>query len=181
MALLQATVNARASNRIVRCEPLGIDIGDRTYYALSYHPINDDTRAPLGWASGVLVWGAVPARSPDDDLPASVARWSHFGSANSVRHLVKWLEWEMSKIKPVAPRKKKPIEPGQNRSRASSVSGSELSSLPDDDLLLLFDPPGYQRSTQKRIDDGRELSARLLHVAQWLQVLEWKGLVEDGA
>ena len=93
------------TRRAIRHEPLGIDLDGRIYYVLSPRIIEDDARPPIGWASGLLVWGGVPRKSDDDELPIAMERWSHFGKSVSVKQLAKWVEWRLKKdleaMKPV--------------------------------------------------------------------------------
>lgn len=64
------------------------------YYTLSIRPI-DEGKPPLGWASGLLVWGS--GVSDEDDLNANEKRWSHFGGSAAVRQLAKWLRYRQRK------------------------------------------------------------------------------------
>lgn len=83
----------------LRFEPLGTDLDGRIYYALSHRPVENDTKAPIGWGTGILIWGPAVAGkvSGDDNLPHSIERWSHFGKSKDVKPLVKWLEWRYKK------------------------------------------------------------------------------------
>ena len=90
------------SRRALRHEPLGVDLDGRYYYALSPRAVEDDSRPPVGWASGLLVWGIgvhkkAKEDSEEDDLPVVVQRWSHFGKSTPVKQLAKWIEWRTKK------------------------------------------------------------------------------------
>lgn len=60
------------------------------------------------------------------------------------------------------------------KSDAESDSDSDLSSVPDEDLLELLNPVGYVVSTEKLLEDGRELVRKVKEVGEWLEVIEWK-------
>lgn len=57
---------------------------------------------------------------------------------------------------------------------------SELSAPPEttEDLLRLIDPVGYAPSAESAAEASKELVRKLGEVAEWLEVLEWKGLGE---
>lgn len=58
-------------------------------------------------------------------------------------------------------------------------SDSDLSSAPsEDDLLALLNPEGYAASADAVKEQGAALVQRVDEVAEWLAVLEWKGLGE---
>ncbi|ORY32872.1 hypothetical protein BCR39DRAFT_464322, partial [Naematelia encephala] len=105
IGLCNVNLRASLSRRLLRHEPLGLDLDGRIYYCLTPRAIDDDSRPPLGWASGLLVWGiGVPRPAsvkeiPDteDDLPISVERWSHFGKSSQVKLLIKWIEYRFRK------------------------------------------------------------------------------------
>lgn len=178
-------MNLRASVHIVRHEPLGRDLDGRVYYLVTPRPVEADLRPPVGWASGLLVYGAVPAKAEEDDLPLTVARWTHFGEAAAIKQLVKWLEWRLDSLTPkstpksAAKPRKSTLEVVIPRKRevkkdAESDSDSDLSSAPDEDLLELLDPAGYEASREKVLEDGRELVRKVKEVVEWLEVVEWK-------
>jgi len=178
-------VNLRASVHILRHEPLGRDLDGRIYYLVTPRPVESDSRPPVGWASGLLVYGAVPAKGDEDDLPLTIARWTHFGESAAVKQLARWLEWRLDNLTPKsAPRsaatpRKSAVEVVIPRRRsvksdAESDSDSDLSSVPDEDLLELLNPVGYVVSTEKLLEDGRELVRKVKEVGEWLEVIEWK-------
>lgn len=234
----------------MRHGPLGIDVDGRVYYCLAHRPVDDDTRPPHGWASGLLVWGVGLPPKPDaaldeDELPPMVERWCHFGQSADVRQLVKWLEYKTRKAveatQPTKPKatpgtskvangdtpktagsskqltldfkatpskstfgptatpsksssKKKLLEvciPVNKASRAStddeaedegdksSTSDlSELSDAEDEELLSHLLPEGYRPSVELIKEEGIELAKKVAEVAEWLEVLEWKGMGE---
>lgn len=55
---------------------------------------------------------------------------------------------------------------------------SDLSSLSSDDLLEQLTPVGYVKSAGTIEEEGKDLARRLMEVAEWLEVLEWKGMGE---
>jgi hypothetical protein len=58
-------------------------------------------------------------------------------------------------------------------------SESELSDLSDDDDLLQYlAPEGYKPSVELIEENGKELARKLAEVAEWLEVLESKGMGE---
>ena len=215
----------------------------RVYYCLTQRTIDDDSRAPVGWASGLLVWGIGVTPKADvsidvDDLPVMVERWCHFGQSGDVKQLVKWIEYRTRKAvedarkletpaRPRTPNGKtttpKAISNGKGKasqvgtpskqttlnfglpsssakpspakrnilevvlpvtkaSRANSEddSMSELSDLSSDDeeLLSHLAPEGYKLSAESIEENGKELARKLGEVAEWLEVLEWKGMGE---
>jgi hypothetical protein len=88
-----------------------------------------------------------------------------------------------------SPLKRKTLEvviPVNKASRASSEDGmsdvsseSELSDLSDDDDLLQYlAPEGYKPSVELIEENGKELARKLAEVAEWLEVLESKGMGE---
>lgn len=167
-------MNLRASIQPLRHEPLGKDLDGRTYYLLTPRPITESSRAPIGWASGLLVFGSAALKDESDELPLSAARWSHFGKSTLVTQLAKWLDDRLD-ILAATKRRKSQVEVVIYQ-RASD-SDSDLSSAPED-LLELLEPSGYEPSVDRRVEDGRELVKRVREVAEWLQVLEWKGMGE---
>ena len=234
--------------------------------------MDDGGRPPLGWGSGLLVWGKGVPRKPDaevneDDLPVAVERWSHFGKSATVKQLAKWVQWRTKKaadalrpaksparpkaapslkstpvgkatpkagtsVKPSpsklvqstlypTPSKAPPkarrsllfdiIIPISAKKASASDSTSSLSSIsappsvawvnpsptrPDDDdtssssglssppsssrenLLALIAPRDYKPGASVVEGEGKELARRLDEVAEWLAVLEWKGMGE---
>jgi hypothetical protein len=79
--------------------------------------------------------------------------------------------------------------PVNKASRASSDDGrseasseSDLSELSEGDgveeLLSHLLPEGYQPSADLIREEGAELAKRVAEVAEWLEVLEWKGMGE---
>ncbi|KAL1411450.1 hypothetical protein Q8F55_002406 [Vanrija albida] len=68
---------------------------------------------------------------------------------------------------------------GVKREDDGDESDSDLSSAPDeDDLLALLNPEGYAASAEAVKEQGAALTQRVDEVAEWLAVLEWKGLGE---
>ena len=273
-------VNLRAalSRRALRYETLGSDLDGRIYYVLSPRPVEDGGRPPLGWGSGLLVWGMGVPRKPDaevgeEDLPIAVERWSHFGKSATVRQLAKWVQWRTKKaadalrpaksparpkaasslkgtpagkatllgkatpktgtsVKPspsklvqstlyptpskappkarrsllfdiIIPISAKKASASDDTSSLSSISGppsvprvktslarpdddatsssSGLSSPPSssrEELLALVAPKDYKPTASVVEEEGKELVRRLHEVAEWLAVLEWKGMGE---
>jgi hypothetical protein len=47
-----------------------------------------------------------------------------------------------------------------------------------DELLALLNPPGYKPSPETIDEEGKELARKLMDAAEWLEVLEWKGMGE---
>ncbi|WVF71335.1 hypothetical protein IAT40_006138 [Kwoniella sp. CBS 6097] len=117
---VDVNVQSQILRRSPRSGPLGIDLDGRVYYLLSHRPVEDDGRPPLGWASGLLVWGPALSLAPakksnakdasatngqakdenkavGDGLPVSVKRWSHFGRSKDVKILRDWVEWQFKK------------------------------------------------------------------------------------
>lgn len=275
----QVNLRAALGRRTLRHEPLGVDLDGRIYYVLSHRPIDDDTRPPAAWASGLLVWGSGVPHKPDaeydeDELPPGVERWSHFGKSAAVKQLSKWIDWRTKKaveaLRPAkSPAKPKATPNGKIKSKSISsakpstsklvqstlqstpskmssvtkrnsrvevvipisvrrkplaISISSLSSLssgnkvveqsglrqkssihvspprlaprfsPTDsntssvlstppsssteDLLALLHPTGYKQNVEKIEEYGKELSRKVSEVAEWLAVLEWKGMGE---
>jgi len=74
------------------------------------------------------------------------------------------------------------VIPVTKASRASSEDGSmsELSDLSSDDeeLLSHLAPEGYKASADLIEENGKDLARKLGEVAEWLEVLEWKGMGE---
>ncbi|OCF32967.1 hypothetical protein I316_05305 [Kwoniella heveanensis BCC8398] len=113
---VHVNVQSQILRKSPRSGPFGVDLDGRIYYLLSYRPVGDDGRPPLGWASGLLVWGPALAPAPAkktsakktangqaaddskkeiiDGLPVSVERWSHFGRSKDVKILRDWVEWQ---------------------------------------------------------------------------------------
>jgi hypothetical protein len=90
-----------------------MDLDGRLYYALQSRPILDDARPPVGWASGLLVWGiGVPpnrkSTTVEDDTPVIRERWTHFGRSSAVKQLASWIEWRGRKIAEAARPPKSP-------------------------------------------------------------------------
>ena len=181
----QVNLRADLSRRALRHEPLGEDLDGRIYFVLSPRPIDEDGRPPAAWASGLLVWGpAVPSTKTEDvdDLPPTVPRWSHFGKSKGLKLLIKWLQWRFKQAKTTAPKAKKRLTlevvlPSRSTQRHNSLdSGSSLSSLSEDeDWGELISPSDYCPSSDVIAETGRILVERLQEVAEWLEVLEWKG------
>lgn len=144
------------------------------------HPkmVDEQSRPPSGWASGLLVWGAVPKTVSEDDLPAQVARWSHFGRSDSVQQLIKWLEWRLHHIQGDPPSNEAIAGDTRQQTIPGDDNESELSSIPDDNLLSLLNPEGYKPSPEMIREEGTVLLTKLKEVVEWLEVLEWKGLAE---
>lgn len=260
--MIQVNLRAALGQRALRHEPLGVDLDGRTYYCLHVRPIDEDSRPPLGWASGLLVWGIGVSPKPDapvdeDELPMMIERWCHFGKSTEVRSLVKWIDYRTRKaveaarplktpktptkakatpngnsakgtpngksangtpngkafapaptsIKPTptskqpslnfgpstpTPSKKRTLEvviPVKSESRDNNLprdddgegsSSSELSTISseEEDLLVHLAPEGYKPSWQAIEEGGKELARKLSEVAEWLEVLEWKGMGE---
>ncbi|RXK39312.1 hypothetical protein M231_03391 [Tremella mesenterica] len=97
VALYDVNLRSALSHRASRFEPLGVDLDGRVYYVLSQRLVDEEgSRPPVGWASGLMVWGkGVPSKCEGlaDSLPADMERWSYFGRSNSTTQLVKWLTW----------------------------------------------------------------------------------------
>ncbi|WVQ99531.1 hypothetical protein IAU59_006667 [Kwoniella sp. CBS 9459] len=111
---VDVNVQSQILRRSPRSGPLGVDLDGRVYFVLSHRPVEDNGRPPLGWASGLLVWGPALAPAPAkktntkkaangqenekkelaDGLPVSVERWSHFGRSKDVKVLRDWVEWQ---------------------------------------------------------------------------------------
>ncbi|WVR06898.1 hypothetical protein IAU60_003934 [Kwoniella sp. DSM 27419] len=98
MDQLDANLWSDTRRTSLRSGPLGTDLDGRIYYLLSPRLIEGDGRAPLGWASGLLVWGkALPpskADIDDSDMPFGLERWSHFGKSAQIGVLIRWLDWQ---------------------------------------------------------------------------------------
>jgi len=63
----------------------------------------------------------------------------------------------------------------------ASDTSSGLSTPPvssEEDLLPLLNPKGYKPSISVIEENGKELARRLMEVAEWLEVLEWRGMGE---
>ncbi|WRT66520.1 uncharacterized protein IL334_003479 [Kwoniella shivajii] len=99
VALLDVNLQAQLARRTLRYEPLGQDIDGRIFYVLAPRTIEDEGRPPLGWASGLLVWGPGIAGKTggDEGMPVSTDRWSHFGKSKDVNQLIIWVEWTFKK------------------------------------------------------------------------------------
>jgi hypothetical protein len=238
---MQVNLRSGLGRRALRHEPLGIDLDGRIYYTLNPRPIDADGRAPMGWASGLLVWGmGVPLKEGAEDIPVVMERWSHFGKSSTVKQLAKWVEWRyrcaVEAMRPVKSSSKatptktpmkattspsaqssarpKTIQSTLNSSKGSALTParrhafevvipissrkatsstspdvleagsdseiSELSPPPEtsEDLLHLACPVNYRPGMETVEQDGKELTQRLHEVAEWLEVLEWKGLGE---
>ncbi|KIR36449.1 hypothetical protein I352_01398 [Cryptococcus deuterogattii MMRL2647] len=212
LRLAQYNTNMRAgiSQTSLRFEPLGTDLDGRIYYALSHRPIENDTKAPIGWGTGILIWGPAVAGkvAEDDNLPHSIERWSHFGKSKDVKPLIKWLEWRYKKaVESAEPnstatvtldgassndtvaqhisqlashvRSQKQIRHEKDDDASSASSG--LTPPPTssrEEMMILINPPNYTPSAETLEDRGKSLTSRLGEVAEWLEVLEWKGLGE---
>ena len=156
----------------------------RTYYVLRSRSIQEDSKPPVGWASGLLVWGPVPATTPTDTLSSDISRWSHFGRSEPTKLLLRWLESKFAMLAMSKPRgwprqsQVQVVIPQRTRRDAESDSDSALSSAPDDNLLEQLQPVGYAPSIEHVSERGTELCRKLAEVVEWLQVLEWKGLGE---
>lgn len=227
----QVNLRAQQARRAPRHEPLGVDLDGRVYYALAPRIVDEDGRPPIGWASGLLVWGAgvpsKPGADSEDELPSHAERWSHFGKSPLVRQLIKWLDWRLKKTlasmkapkvsnparSPLATPNKaaansskitnylKPSDgtlfrqlnnvllPGRDEAskRSSSEEDGESSASSDltpppvalaDEIRQTLAPAGYTPSRHTIEEAGRELIRRLKEVAEWLEVLEWKGMGE---
>ncbi|WVW84100.1 hypothetical protein I302_106129 [Kwoniella bestiolae CBS 10118] len=155
--LINVNLEAQLARRALRHEPLGIDLDGRIYYALAPREIDDDVRPPLGWASGLLVWGiGVDGNTGGDSgLPTSVERWSHFGQSKDVKQLVQWIEWRFQKhIESLKPAKKStanpktPIKnpfttPSKSNATAKKTPGSKMKQKT---LLEVVIPTSNKRS-----------------------------------
>lgn len=137
----------------------------------------------------------------EDELPAAVERWSHFGDTPSVRQLIKWLQYNYKKRLAALPSKSKsksnstptpksalkhtpkptpkrtfeivlPISRKRRRSESSDLSS------PPEDIAPMCPPPGYVPPRDALQEQGQALCQRLEEVCQWLDVLEWKGMGE---
>lgn len=194
----------------LRFEPLGTDLDGRIYYALSHRPVDNDSKAPIGWGTGILIWGPAVAGkvTEDDNLPHSIERWSHFGKSKDVKPLIKWLEWrykkavESAKPNGTATATHEDASPDDTLTQSISQLASHVRSQKhvrhekDDDassassgltppptssreeMMALINPRNYTPSAETLEDRGKSLTSRLGDVAEWLEVLEWKGLGE---
>ncbi|OXG19615.1 hypothetical protein C366_02470 [Cryptococcus neoformans Tu401-1] len=212
LRVAQYNTNMRAgiNQMSLRFEPLGTDLDGRIYYALSHRPVENDTKAPIGWGTGILIWGPAVAGkvSGDDNLPHSIERWSHFGKSKDVKPLVKWLEWrykkamESAKLNGIATTTLDDASPNGMLTQPTSQLASHVRSQKqvrhekDDDassassgltpppkssreeMMALINPHNYTPSAETLEDRGKSLISRLGEVAEWLEVLEWKGLGE---
>lgn len=203
-------MRAGISQTSLRFEPLGTDLDGRIYYALSHRPIENDMKAPIGWGTGILIWGPAVAGkvAEDDNLPHSIERWSHFGKSKDVKPLIKWLEWRYKKaVESAEPngtatvtlddassnetvaqhisqlashvRSQKQVRHEKDDDASSASSG--LTPPPTssrEEMMILMNPPNYAPSAETLEDRGKSLASRLGEVAEWLEVLEWKGLGE---
>lgn len=204
-------MRAGISQTSLRFEPLGTDLDGRIYYALSHRPIENDTKAPIGWGTGILIWGPAVAGkvAEDDNLPHSIERWSHFGKSKEVKPLIKWLEWRYKKAVEESSepngtttvtlddassndtvaqhksqldnhvRSQKQVRHEKDDDASSASSG--LTPPPTssrEEMMILINPPNYTPSAETLEDQGKSLTSRLGEVAEWLEVLEWKGLGE---
>ena len=208
ISFLNVNLRANLARRFPRFEILGVDMDGRTYYALTPRVVEDEGRPPLGWASGLLVFGK--GVQDEEDLPVSADRWCHFGKSTAVKQLAKWMEWRVKEAaadaRPKATPKKSVSTPIKSTPKSMSKGNSKVtltpkqslfeivvptttkkstseSSLSDvssssDDLLALVAPTGYKASPAAVEEAGKELCRRLLEVAEWLAVLEWKGMGE---
>jgi hypothetical protein len=71
------------------------------------------------------------------------------------------------------------IIPSRRPSQSEDGDDSDLSSLSSsDDLLEQLAPVGYAKSVEKMEEESKELCRKLGDVAEWLEVLEWKGMGE---
>ncbi|WVQ67296.1 uncharacterized protein L199_005491 [Kwoniella botswanensis] len=159
LALINVNLEAQLARRALRHEPLGIDLDGRIYYALAPREIDDDVRPPLGWASGLLVWGiGVEAKTGEEtDLPVSVERWSHFGKSQDVKLLVQWVEWRFKKhidsLKPAKSAKSpaKPKTPAKNplttpsKNNVNSTKKTPGSKMKQKTLLEVVIPTSAKR------------------------------------
>ncbi|EIW70475.1 hypothetical protein TREMEDRAFT_28462 [Tremella mesenterica DSM 1558] len=146
VALYDVNLRSALSHRASRFEPLGVDLDGRVYYVLSQRLVDEEgSRPPVGWASGLMVWGkGVPSKGEelDDSLPADMERWSYFGRSNSTTQLVKWLTWrykmKLESMRPVKVKtpNKTPIKlTPSKKTKASTLSASSLSSISDSGSL----------------------------------------------
>ncbi|ODO06462.1 hypothetical protein L198_01694 [Cryptococcus wingfieldii CBS 7118] len=207
LRIAQANVNLRSELHLacLRFESLGTDLDGRIYYALSHRPVTDDTRPPVGWGTGLIVWGsAIEGRvSEEDNLPSSVRRWTHFGRAKEVKELHTWLKWKFD-------RKTEEIKKGKGKGSSinSKLEASSLAAVPasptrgnqataEDDassassgltpppvssteeMFALVHPDDYEPSQEALQEWSKDLLGKVADVGEWLEVLEWKGLGEQ--
>ncbi|TXT08975.1 hypothetical protein VHUM_02449 [Vanrija humicola] len=199
--LLNVNLRAVLARKNMRFEPIGTDLDGRVYYFMTPRVLEEnDRRAPTGWASGLLVWGrGVESETANgaaaDELPPMVERWTHFGKSETARQLSKWLAWRFRRhvetmapaTKTKTPKKKKSVDAGTpSRPGAGSRKGSLLgvviprskSSASTPNGVKHEDDEGYAPSAETIKEQGAALTQRIDEVAEWLAVLEWKGLGE---
>lgn len=90
LATIETNLHAAAARHSLRYGPLLVDHEKRIYYVLSIRPVD---RPPIGWASGLLVWGK---GDKGDD-------WHHFGKSTDVAQLVKWLRYKGNQVDALEP------------------------------------------------------------------------------
>lgn len=82
---------------------------------------------------------------------------------------------------PIHPSRRTAEDTNGNDNDDNDSSTSELSDITSDptaDLLALVAPEGYKPSPQTIDEEGKELARKVAEVAEWLEVLEWKGFGE---
>ncbi|WWC62148.1 uncharacterized protein I303_104740 [Kwoniella dejecticola CBS 10117] len=153
IAMIDVNLEAQLARRALRYEPLGVDLDGRVYYLLAPRVIEDEGRPPLGWASGLMVWGqGVEGKPESSGLPASVERWSHFGKASNVALLIKWIEWRYKKhletMKSSKPKAKTPKKAPVTPSKATSASGKKTpkNTMKQQTLLEVVIPTSAKKS-----------------------------------
>ncbi|WVQ74006.1 hypothetical protein IAR50_003587 [Cryptococcus sp. DSM 104548] len=162
LRMAQANVNLRSELHLtcLRFESLGTDLDGRIYYALSHRPVTDDTRPPVGWGTGLIIWGpAVEGRvSEEDNLPASVQRWTHFGRAKEVKELHTWLKWKFD-------RRLEVFKKGKGKGKASAAKATEVmmkdTKLDASSLAALPASPARGDKATAKDDDASSASSGL--------------------
>lgn len=145
----QVNLRAALALRAPRHEPLGIDLDGRVYYCLTQRAIDDDSRAPMGWASGLLVWGiGVPPKADvpmdEEDLPIVVERWCHFGQSTDVKQLVKWIEYRTRKAVEEARKAQAPARPKTPNGKAATPKATPNGKTPNGKASLAGIPTNKQ-------------------------------------
>lgn len=142
-------LRAALALRAPRHEPLGVDLDGRVYYCLAQRAIDDDSRAPIGWASGLLVWGVgLPTKSDvpmdEDDLPIMVERWCHFGQSADVKQLVKWIEYRTRKAVEAARKAQTPARAKTPNGKTATPKATPNDKTPNEKPALAGTPTNKQ-------------------------------------
>ena len=150
---LNVNLRANLARRCPRFEILGVDQDGRTYYALTPRVVEDEGRPPLGWASGLLVYGR--GIRDEEDLPTSTDRWCHFGKSGAVKQLAKWVEWRAKEVavaaRPKPTPKKSVSTPIQVKPTPKSTvkSASKATLTPKKSLFDIIIPASTKKSTSE--------------------------------